>query len=129
MALTGTQENMDLGAPASYLTLTEGTPVFSSDGERIGVVEHVLADANVDVFDGLVIDCRLGPGGHRFVDAPQVAEIYERGVELTLDARDAERLYEPSENPAAMSATPDDVTPDDLGDKLRRAWRVISGNY
>jgi uncharacterized protein YrrD len=125
----GTQESMDLGAPASYLTLNEGTPVFSSDGERIGVVEHVLADADADVFDGLVIDCRVGPGGHRFVDAPQVAEIFEQGVELTLDARDAERLREPSENPAAMSADPDDVTPDDLGDKLRRAWQVISGNY
>jgi PRC-barrel domain len=120
---------MDLGAPASYLTLNEGTPVFSANGERIGVVEHVLADADADVFDGLVIDCRLGPGGHRFVDAPQVAEIYEQGVELTLNAREAERLHEPSENPATMSADADDLTPDDLGDKLRRAWHVISGNY
>ena len=89
----------------------------------------MLADADADVFDGLVIDCRIGPGGHRFVDAPQVAEIYARGVELTLDAREAERLHEPSENPAAMSATPDDVTPDHLSDKLRRAWQVISGKY
>jgi hypothetical protein len=120
---------MDLGAPASYLTLNEGTPVFSSDGEQIGVVEHVLAAADVDVFDGLVIDCRRGPGGHRFVDAPEVAEIYERGVELTLDARAAEQLHEPSENAATMSADPDDVTPDHLSDKLRRAWQVISGNY
>ena len=120
---------MDLGAPASYLTLNEGTPVFSSDGERIGVVEHVLADANVDVFDGLVIDCRLGPGGHRFVDAPEVAEIYEQGVELTIDAREAERLHEPSENAATMSADPDDVTPSSLGDKLHRAWQMITGNY
>src|SRR3954452_18417497 len=120
---------MDLGAPASYLTLNEGTPVFSSDGGRIGVVEHVLADANVDVFDGLVIDCRLGPGGHRFVDAPEVAEIYEQGVELTLNARDCERLHEPPENPATMSADPGDVTPDHLGDKLRRARQVITGKY
>lgn len=120
---------MDLGAPASYLTLNVGTPVFSSDHERIGVVEHVLADADADIFDGLVIDCRLGPGGHRFVDAPQVAEIFEQGVELTLDAREAERLHEPSENPAAMSADPGDATPDHLSDKLRRAWQVISGNY
>src|SRR6478609_3886290 len=117
-APAGIHQGMDLGPPASYLTLDEGTPVFSSDGERIGVVEHVLADANVDVFDGLVIDCRLGPGGHRFVDAPEVAEIYEQGVELTLDAREAERLHEPSENAATMSADPDDVTPSDLGDKL-----------
>jgi uncharacterized protein YrrD len=120
---------MDLGAPASYRTLTEGTDVFSSDGERIGAVEHVLADANADVFDGLVIDCRLGPGGHRFVDAPQIARIYEQGVELTIGVRDAEQLHEPSENPASMSADPSDVAPDHLTDKLRRAWQVISGNY
>src|SRR4051812_26033648 len=117
--------DMDLGAPASYLTLADGTPVLSSDGERIGVVEHVLADANVDVFDGLVIDVRPGPGGHRFVDAPQVAEIYEQGVVLTIDAGAAGQLPEPSENPATMAADPDDVTPDDLGDKLRRAWQRI----
>jgi hypothetical protein len=120
---------MDLGAPTSYLTLNEGTPVFSCNGERIGVVEHVLADADADIFDGLVIDCRLGPGGHRFVDAPEVAEIFERGVELTLNASEAERLREPSENAATMSADPADGAPDDLGDKLRRAWHVISGKY
>jgi len=45
---------MDLGDPISYLTLSEGTPVFAAGGARIGVVEHVLADANADVFDGLV---------------------------------------------------------------------------
>jgi hypothetical protein len=28
-----------------------------------------------------------------------------------------------------MDADPDDVTPDDLGDKLKRAWDLISGNY
>jgi uncharacterized protein YrrD len=120
---------MDLGAPASYLTLADGTPVFSSDEERIGVVEHVLADANADVFDGLVIDVRGGPGGHRFVDAPQVADIHEQGVVLTIDVDAAKRLPEPSENPATMVADPDDVTPDDLGDKLRRAWNLISGKY
>src|SRR3954468_14781188 len=54
---------MDLGDPISYLTLSEGTPVFAAGGARIGVVEHVLADANADVFDGLVIDGRTGPGG------------------------------------------------------------------
>jgi hypothetical protein len=117
---------MDLGAPASYLTLAEGTPVFSADGQRIGVVGHVLADADADVFDGIVIDTRPGT---RFADAPEVDRIHERGVVLTLDAREAENLPEPSRNPATMRADPDDVTPDDLGDKLRRAWDLISGRY
>jgi uncharacterized protein YrrD len=120
---------MDLGAPASYLTLADGTPVLSSDGERVGTVEHVLADAEADIFDGLVIDVRSGPGGHRFVDAPQVAEIHEQGVVLTIDASAAAQLPEPSANAATMGADPADVAPDDLGDKLRRAWDRISGNY
>ena len=120
---------MELGTPMSYLTLEPGTPVFSSDGRRLGVVEHVLADANADVFDGLVIDTRAGAGEWRFADAPQVASIHERGVQLALDADAAERLPEPSENPGTMAAGPDELAPDDLGDKLRRAWNWLSGNY
>ena len=45
--------------------------------------------------------------GYRFADAPLVADFYERGVELTLSFEEVEtQLPEPSENPAAMSATP-----------------------
>jgi hypothetical protein len=120
---------MDLGAPMSYLTLERGTPVFSADGQRLGLVEHVLADADADVFDGLVIDARAGAGGWRFADAREVAAIHERGVQLGLDARAAERLPEPSENPGTMAAGPDETARDDLGDKLRRAWNWLSGNY
>ena len=53
---------MDLGAPASYLTLNEGTPVFSSDREQIGVVEHVLALALVAV-DECPRILHVDPGG------------------------------------------------------------------
>jgi hypothetical protein len=119
----------DLGDPTSYLELADGAPVFSADGEEIGAVEHVLADPDVDVFDGLVIDTRLGPGGHRFADATQVDGLYTGGAVLALTAAEAHRLPEPSANPGVMEAEPDDVTPDDLGDKLKRAWDLISGNY
>jgi hypothetical protein len=124
---------MDLGRPASYLTLEAGTPVYSADGEQVGTVAHVLRAEEEDIFDGLVIDIRAGPGGHRFADAPQVAEIRERGVLLGLDAATCERLPEPSENPAVVEASPDDVAGEGPGDalrgKLRRAWDLISGNY
>jgi hypothetical protein len=119
----------DRGAPTSYLTLEPGTPVFTSDGVEIGRVEHVLADADADIFDGLVIDTRRGPGGHRFVDAPQVAGMAADGVTLTLDSAAADALPEPGENPAEMSADPDETAEGDLTRKLRRAWDLISGNY
>src|SRR5215210_3910095 len=99
----------DLGAPSSYLALEPGLPVLSSDGEQLGKVEHVLADLDSDIFDGIVLDTSVLPGGHRFADATQVGEIYERGVVLELDATEAQRLPEPSANPAVMDAEPDDM--------------------
>jgi hypothetical protein len=120
---------VDRGDPISYLALAEGTAVLSSDGRDVGRVEHVLADADADVFDGLVIDTRAGPGGWRFADASQVAAIHERAVTLRVDAAGVARLPEPSGNPAVMETGPDDLEPDDLGDKLRRAWDLLSGRY
>jgi hypothetical protein len=121
----------DLGAPSSFLTCADGTPIYSRDGQRLGVVEHVLADTDSDIFDGLVIDRSVLPGGHRFVDASQVDRIYERGVVLAIDAAAAESLPEPSANPAAMETTGEDFVErewdDELEEKLRRAWDRISG--
>jgi hypothetical protein len=121
----------DHGPPSSYRALTAGTPVYASDGTKLGEVEHVLADQDADIFDGIVIDRSVMPGGHRFADAGQVAEIYERGAVLTVDAAGAERLPEPSENPAAMEVGGEDFVErewdDELEGKLKRAWDVISG--
>jgi uncharacterized protein YrrD len=117
----------DLGQPSSYMLLRPGTPVYSSDGEKLGEVEHVLADADLDVFDGFVVDTSVLPGGHRFVDAPQVDEVYERGVVLNVDAVAAERLPKPSANPAEMEVGADDMVAGPSHDKLRRAWDLISG--
>jgi hypothetical protein len=82
----------DLGPPISYLVLGRGVPVFSSDGERLGKVVRVQRDSGTDIFDGIVIDTKPGPGGRRFVDAPEVGDIHERGVMLRLDAKEAREL-------------------------------------
>ena len=120
----------DLGQPSSYLTLNAGVPVYSSDGRELGKVEHVLADPDVDVFDGFVIDTSVLPGGHRFVDAPEVEEIFERGVVLKIDAAAAEKLPEPSANPGSIEAAAGDFPAEgQLHQKLKRAWDLISGNY
>ncbi len=121
----------DLGAPASYLTLAAGAGVYSSDGEQLGKVEHVLADTECDIFDGVVIDRSVLPGEHRFVDAEQVDEIYDRGVVLKLDAGAAQSLPEPSKSAAAMGTTGEDMVErewdDELEAKLKRAWDRLSG--
>jgi hypothetical protein len=121
----------DLGEPSSYLNLGKGAEVYCRDGEKVGDVEHALAAEDADIFDGLVLDTSVLPGGHRFVDAAQVEEIFERGVVLKLDRQEAERLPEPSASPATLEVTPDDISEDDestLKRKLRRAWQLISGD-
>ena len=118
----------DLGAPTSYLALDTGVTVLTSDGQEIGSVRHVLAATEEDVFDGLVLDTPRGP---RFADAELIDQLYERGVLLRIDAAAAQRLPEPSENPAELATGPDDTVDDgaNLGSKLRRAWDLISGRY
>jgi hypothetical protein len=116
----------EAGDPISYIALEEGTEVRSADGQRIGKVAHVLADVEDDIFDGIVIN---EDGGHRFADATLVDEIRTSAVTLTLDAEACGSLPEPSENPAAMEAGPDDTVDEGMRDKLRRAWDLISGNY
>lgn len=119
----------DLGQPSSYLALEPGATVYSRDGEELGKVEHVLRDADADIFDGLVLDTSVLPGGHRFVDGAHVEEVYERGVLLKLDRAAAEAAPEPTANPAVVEADPDETAESDLQRKLRRAWDLISGNY
>jgi uncharacterized protein YrrD len=121
----------DLGEPSSYLSLRKGAECYSRDGERLGEVEHVLAAPDQDIFDGIVLDTSVLPGGHRFVDAEQVEEVFDRGVLLKIDRREAESLPEPGANPAVMEVSADDVSEDDestLKRKLRRAWQLISGD-
>ena len=64
----------DLGAPVSYMVLAEGTPVWDRAGDRVGTVEHVLADDREDVFHGLIIKTH---DGHRYASSAQVDGIFE----------------------------------------------------
>lgn len=82
----------DLGHAVSYLVARRGIPVFSSDGEKLGRVTKVLAAPEANMFDGIIFDTSWGPGGHRFVDAPEVEGIYERGVVLRIDAAAVDSL-------------------------------------
>jgi hypothetical protein len=95
----------DDGHAISYKVLRRGTAVRSADGERVGTVRRVQENARENIFDGIVIDTREG---QRFVDAPEVARIAERGVTLTIDAAEAAQLPAPESRLAArvgMSTT------------------------
>ena len=116
----------NLGEPSSYLTVSKGVPVFSSDGENLGRVVRVLSAPNIDIFDGIVFDTTAGPGGHRFVDAPEVGEIFENGIVLKIDAAAAAQLPKPDANPGAIK-----VDPGELGGAksgfFKRSWDRLSG--
>jgi hypothetical protein len=113
----------DLGPPIAYLVLKAGTPVYDRGVQRIGVVEHVLADEAVDIFHGLIIHTLPLPGRHLFADADQIAEIHERGVVLAVGAGD---LHEPTEDAAAERAVDDDAVENPLQAALWRAWDWVS---
>ena len=81
----------DHGHAIGYKVLARGTPVRSSDGVQVGTVRRVQDNAREHIFDGIVIDT---PDGRRFVDAPEVARIFERAVILTITADEARALPE-----------------------------------
>lgn len=118
---------MDLGEPSSYQVLRPGTPVYSCDETVIGKVHHVLAAFDEDVFDGIVIGEHAFGREHRFVDADDVQEIFDRGVVLKLDNGACEQLPEPSPNPAVLSDDPAETSGDLRRERLMRAWDFLSG--
>ena len=117
----------NLGEPRSYLAVEKGVPVYSSDGQTLGRVVKVLAAPNIDMFDGIVFDTTAGPGGHRFVDAPEVGEIFESGVVLKIDAAAAASLPAPGANPGSLSVNPADLAGGRGRGALGRFWDRLSG--
>jgi hypothetical protein len=118
----------DLGSKVSYLVAKRGVPVFSSDGVNLGTVVEVLDAPEADLFDGIIFDTTpKRPGGHKFVDAPEVEGIYERGVVLSLDAEAAAKLATPGKNPGSIEVSPDDVAGEPGPSFWQRAWNLLSG--
>jgi hypothetical protein len=108
----------DLGPPVAYIALKEGVPVYDDHGQRVGVVEHVLADEQLDIFHGLIVHTEPSPGRHLFADRDQTETMCERGVVLSVGA---DELHDP-EPPAGGDAMPDDSADGPLRSRLRRAW-------
>ncbi len=91
---------IDDGKAVHYTAVESGTPVYGSDGVRLGKVERVLDNYTEHIFDGVVMETESGD--LRFVDAPEVARTAERAVTLTIDAAEAERLPPPEKGPPSF---------------------------
>ena len=118
----------DLGSKVSYLVAKRGIPVYSSDEVKLGTVVEVLDAPEADIFDGVIFDTTHNrPGGHKFVDAPEVEGIYERGVILTIDAAAAAKLAAPGKNPGTIEVSPDDVAGEPGPSFWQKAWNRLSG--
>ncbi len=106
----------DLGRPIASLALENGTPVYDRSGERVGVVDGILGDENVDIFDGVIVE-QHALGRPHFADVDQIAELRERGVVLGVDG---DQLHELRERTGGEADDP-------LEERLRAAWERLRG--
>jgi hypothetical protein len=91
--------------PIAYEALTTGTPVLSTTGTEIGIVEHILADSSLDLFDGLVVKTSAGL---RFVTADQVGLITTTAVHSKVVDADIPNLQQPHSGDAAFKDNPEE---------------------
>jgi hypothetical protein len=112
----------DLGPPIAYTLLPDGIPVYGRDGDRIGVVDEVLADFQADVFDGLIIHTMPLPGRHLFAAAEQIDSLHERGVVLGVEGADLREREQDSERARGQDERPRRP----LAARLARAWDRIA---
>jgi hypothetical protein len=92
----------DDGSAIHYSAVTAGTPVYGSDGERVGVVRQVVDNYREHILDGIVVE--TDDGRPVFADAPEVGRTAERGVTLTITAAQARELPPPEEGAGTFSA-------------------------
>jgi uncharacterized protein YrrD len=75
----------------AWIVIERGWEVLSSDGQKVGTVDEVLADENADIFDGLAV----APGllkKPKYVPAERVGEIVEGSLTLELTRDEFEAL-------------------------------------
>ena len=83
--------------PVSWLQISQGWNVVSSDGVILGTVAQVEGDKQSDIFDGLPVQSRH-PTQIRYVPGEQVGAIYPGKVTLKIPSADIGML-EPFQAP------------------------------
>ena len=127
---------MDDEFQTSYQGVTPGVPVLTKDGEQFGILEHVLAVEEQDIFEGIVV--WVGGGGWaerkiqrdlsmghqsaarfletfrndlRFVEADKVAMITVGDIRCDLDRSQVALLPPPSGAPVFYANAIDQAGP------------------
>jgi hypothetical protein len=121
----------------SYMGVTIGVPVLTKDGEQFGILEHVLAVDEEDIFEGIVVwvgtgtwadrriqhELSLGhqtaarrlealrPGELRFVEADKIAAITVGYIRCDLDLSEIAQLQPPSGAPVFYANAIDQAQP------------------
>jgi hypothetical protein len=89
-----------LGTAIHYSAVEKGTPVYGSDNAEVGTVKQVVDNYREHILDGLVI---ADSGGTvRFIDGPEVARTFERGVILSIDAEAVSKHGPPEDGPGVF---------------------------
>ncbi|MFN8150673.1 MAG: hypothetical protein U0R24_06045 [Solirubrobacterales bacterium] len=106
------------GSPVHYTAIEQGTPVYASDGTRVGEVRQVVDNYREHILDGFVIED--ASGDVRFVDAPEVARTFERAVTLTIDPAAVAELDPPDPGAANFGAN---LSSGRVSKLFGRAWK------
>ena len=127
----------------SYQAATLGLPVLTKDGERFGILEHVLAVEEEDIFEGIVVWVGGGGWGERkiqrelsmghqsaahflekfrhnqlrFVEADKVATITVGYIRCDLDQSQVALLQPPSGAPVLYANAIDQAGPPGMYDR------------
>ena len=115
----GEEPQIDDGAAIHYSAVKPGTPVYGSDGPRVGLVRQVLDNYEEHIFDGIVFEDLQGT--LRFADAPEVSRTAELAVVLAVSAEEAGQLGPPEEGPGAFVPRPGGGGR--LGKLFGRGWK------
>ena len=88
----------DEGQPIAYEVLEPNVPVYSSQGEQVGTVDHVVAAPELDIFHGIV----MRTAGRRvFIAAELVGALHEHGCDLKIDTQAVAALPDAEPEPEA----------------------------
>jgi len=144
---------MDEEFQVSYEGVPLGVPVLTRDGEQFGILEHVLAVEEQDIFEGIVVWVGGGgwaerkiqrelSAGHqnaarflerfrhnqlRFVEADKVALITVGDIRCDLDRSDVELLQPPSGPPVLYANAIDQAAPPYTGAYGNRMYGGMFG--